>query len=521
MLASPNLKRNLAVLMFFLFAPGGLLSAHEQPTSTRETIRHYRVTHEWQILQEFAQFLSIPNQASDVPNIERNAEAIVRMLQSRNISTQLLRTTGAPPAVFGTLTSPGATHTVSFYAHYDGQPADPKQWTAPPFSPVLRTGELESGGQIVSWSSPPEHVEPEWRLYARSASDDKAPIIGFMTALDALNEAKISLSVNIKFLFEGEEEIGSPHLETILSKYADLLKTDVWILCDGPVHQSGLMQVFFGARGTTDLDITVYGPNRGLHSGHYGNWAPNPIVLLTHLLDSMRDANANILIPGFYDDVRPLTAQERSALAQLPEYDEELKKELGLAWTEGGGTPLAEQILKPALNVRGIEAGHINSQAANVISTEAHASIDFRLVPNQSPGRVRDQVESHIARQGFFIVQQDPDAVIRQAHPRIVKLSWALGYPAARTSMDLPVSRAVVSVIERLVGHPIIKMPSLGGSIPMYMFQGSASVPVIGVPIANYDNNQHSANENIRLQNLWDGIDLYAALFAELGKAID
>jgi acetylornithine deacetylase/succinyl-diaminopimelate desuccinylase-like protein len=521
MLASPNLKCSLAVLMFLLFAPGGVLSAHEQATSIRDTIRRHRVTHEWQILQEFAQFLSIPNQASDMPNIERNAEAIVQMLRSRNISTQLLRTNGAPPAVFGTLLSPGAKRTVAFYAHYDGQPTDPKQWTTPPFSPVMRTGDLESGGQIVSWSSPPERVEPEWRLYARSASDDKAPIIGFMTALDALNEAKIPLSVNIKFLFEGEEEIGSPHLETILSKYADLLKTDLWILCDGPVHHSRQMQVFFGARGTTDLDITVYGPNRGLHSGHYGNWAPNPIVLLTHLLDSMRDSNANILIPGFYDDVRPLTAHERSALAQLPEYDEGLKKELGLAWTEGGGTPLAEQILKPALNVRGIEAGHINSQAANVISTEAHASIDFRLVPNQTPEHVRELVETHVAKQGFFIVRNDPDAGTRQAHPRIVKLSWALGYPAARTSMDLPVSRALVTVIERIVGHPIIRMPSLGGSVPMYMFQGSDCVPVIGVPIANYDNNQHSANENIRLQNLWDGMEIYGALFAELGKAID
>lgn len=516
MFTYPNCQRLLAVLMSCLFAQVPLLAAQDPPTPLRETIRRYRTAHEWQILEEFAQLLSIPNHASDVPNIEKNAEAIVRILQSRNIPTQLLRTNGAPPAVFGTLKSPRAKRTITFYAHYDGQPADPKGWTTPPFSPVLRTGQVDSGGQTVSWSSAPERVEPEWRLYARSAGDDKAPIIGFMAALDALNEAKIPLSANIKFLFEGEEEIGSPHLEEILSKYADLLKADLWILCDGPVHQSGQMQVFFGARGTTDLDITVYGPNRGLHSGHYGNWAPNPIVLLTHLLDSMRDTNANILIPGFYDDVRPRTETERAALAQLPDYDEELKKELGLAWTEGSGTPLAEQILKPALNVRGIQSGHVNSQAANVISTEAYASIDFRLVPDQSPEQVRNRVERHIAKQGFFIVREDPDAVTRQAHPRIVKLSWALGYPAARTSMDLPISRAVVSVIEGIGGHPIIKMPSLGGSVPMYMFQGLDNVPVIGVPIANYDNNQHSANENIRLQNLWDGIEVYAALFAEL-----
>jgi len=280
------------------------------------------------------------------------------------------------------------------------------------------------------------------------------------------------------------------------------------------------MQVYFGARGTTDLEMTVYGPNRGLHSGHYGNWAPNPIVLLTHLLDSMRDADGRILISGFYDDVRPLSARERSALADVPNSDEDLKKELGLAWTEGGATPLAEEILKPALNVRGILGGHVGSQAANVISSQASASIDFRLVPDQSLERVRRLVESHIVSRGFFIVHEPPDTPTRLGHPRIIKLSWGSGYPAARTPIDLPASRAVVAVIERTMGSPIVKMPGLGGSIPMYLFEGKSHTPVIGVPIANYDNNQHSANENIRLQNLWDGIEIFAGLFAGLGSSL-
>jgi len=327
--------------------------------------------------------------------------------------------------------------------------------------------------------------------------------------------------VNLKFFFEGEEEAGSPHLQTILDKYSGLRRTDAWILCDGPVHQSHRMQVYFGARGTTDLELTAYGPNRGLHSGHYGNWAPNPIVLLTHLLDSMRDTDGRILIPGFYDGVRALSDKERRALAEVPNTDEALKRELGLAWTEGGATPLAEEILKPALNVRGILGGHVGRQAANVISSEASASIDFRLVPDQTLERVRRAVESHISKQGFFIVKDTPDAETRLSHPRLIRLSWGSGYPAARTPMDLPASRAVVEVIERTIGGPIVKMPGLGGSIPMYLFEGTSHTPVIGVPIANYDNNQHSANENIRLQNLWDGIEIFAGLFAGLGSSLE
>src|SRR5262249_12426779 len=364
----------------------------------RQQVRGYRTANEKQIIADFARLLSIPNLASDAPNIAKNAEAITQMLRSRQVETRLLEVQGAPTVVFGELNAPGAKSTITFYAHYDGQPVDRTQWQNDPWNPVLRPGTPGAAGAGMDPLSAPIPLDPESRIYARSASDDKAPIICFMVALDALRAAHIPLSVNLKFFFEGEEEAGSPHLQTILDKYSDLLRTDAWILCDGPVHQSHRMQVYFGARGTTGLELTVYGPNRGLHSGHYGNWAPNPIVLLTHLLDSMRDTDGRILISGFYDDVRPLSDKERRALAEVPNSDDALKKELGLGWTEGGATPLAEEILKPALNVRGILGGHVGRQAANVISSEASASIDFRLVPDQTLERLRSTVESHISK---------------------------------------------------------------------------------------------------------------------------
>lgn len=489
------------------------LAAQNSAAPFSQQLRAYRTAHEQQILEEFATLLSIPNHAGDRADIERNAQAVSAMLQARGVAVRLLRVPGAPPVVFGELRTSGAKRTIGIYAHYDGQPVDPAQWRHPPFSPVLR----DASGKMVDWRTQ-EHFGAEDRIYARSTSDDKAPIEASMAALDALRAGHVAPDVNLKFFFEGEEEAGSPHLAEIIAKYPETLAADAWLLCDGPVHQSGRMQVDYGARGDIDVELTVYGPAHPLHSGHYGNWAPNPIVLLTHLLDSMRDADADILIPGFYDDVRPLTASEKRMLAATPAADEQLKQELAIAQPEGDGAALAAQILKPAINVRGIQAGHVGEQAANVISTEARASLDIRLVPNQTPERVKQEIEQHIARQGFFIVHQAPDLATRRAHAKVIQLQWGPGYAAYRAPVDNPMAKAVVRTIEQATGGPIIQVVSLGGSVPMYLFEGKTHRPVIGVPIANADNNQHAANENLRLQNLWDGVEIFGTLFARLGS---
>ncbi|MBV9494801.1 MAG: M20/M25/M40 family metallo-hydrolase, partial [Acidobacteria bacterium] len=339
-----------ALLLLFAFP---LCAA---PADAARAARVYRTAHEQEILAELVELLKIPNVASDTANIGRNADAIVAMCVKRGIAARQLRIEGAPPLVVAEVKAPKAKQTIAFYAHYDGQPVDATQWTVTqPWQPLVKDG----------------------FVYARGASDDKAPILGFLVALDALRAAKIAPSVNLKFVFEGEA-------------------ADAWVLCDGPVHQSRRMQLFFGARGVTDAELTVYGPLRALHSGHYGNWAPNPIVTLTHLMDSMRDTDGRILIDGFYDDITPLTPAEREALAAIPDIDASLRRELALGRTEGSGKPLNEQILLPALNVRGIASGRVGEGASNTINTEARASIDFRLVPAQTPASVRAKVEAHL-----------------------------------------------------------------------------------------------------------------------------
>ena len=479
-------------------------------------MRSYREQHEPAIVREFAQLLAIPNHASDTANIRKNAEFIVQALRQRQVDARLLEFEGAPPAVFGKLDVPGATRTITLYAHYDGQPTKQSGWTVGAFEPTLRRPD----GSVVALDALPQRLDPESRLFARSASDDKAPVIAILAALDAMRAAGWQPSVNLRFFFEGEEEVGSPHLTALLEKYERELKTDLWMICDGPVYQDGKKLVFLGVRGTATVDITLYGPNRGLHSGHYGNWAPNPIMLLTHLLDSMRDTQARILIPGFYDDVRAPTAAELQAVSAMPNYDAQLKRELGIARTEGEPATLRTQLMLPALNVRGIAGGNVGDAAANVISAEATASIDLRLVPNQTPEGVRKRVEQHIERQGYFIVSDTPDAATRLAHPRIARLTWDTegSYPAFRTPPDDPMARQVASIVRQMAGAEVVVSPADGGSVPMYMFAGSGDTPVVGVPLANFDNNQHSANENLRLQNLWDAIEIFSGLFVLQGS---
>ena len=498
------------VLLSTLLAIAADLLATADPAAVAKDARSWRMQHEREIVSELAELAAIPNLASDLPNIERNAAAIRVLCEQRGLKVQLLRLEGVPPIVVADLRAPGAERTIAFYAHYDGQPVDPARWKSNPWKPVMR----DASGRDVEWQKA-KSLDPEWRLYARAVSDDKAPIIAMLAALDVLRAARITPAVNLRFVFEGEEEAGSPHLASYLKKYADVLRPDAWVFGDGPVHQSRRAALFFGARGTVDLELTTYGPIKGLHDGHYGNWVSNPIVSLAHLISSLRDEEGRISIDNFYKQVRPASEAERKALAEIPDVEGDLRAAFQIARTEGDGKPLNDLLMLPALNFRGLEAGHVGDKAANVIPTDARASIDFRLVPDQTPESIKPLVERHFEARGYKIVRETPDAEARRAHPKLLRVEWGSGYPPARTPLDLPLSVELATIMTA-AGHNPVRLPTIGGSIPMYLFQQPNGTPVIGLPIVNHDNNQHAADENLRLQNLWDGIEIYAALFAGL-----
>ena len=505
--------RSLLAAIFHLLTFSLLLSGQ---VGNGVYVREFRQANEHPLLNEYFKLLANPNVASDTINIRRNADFLVERMRKAGLNPRLLEAADrkVPPVVYGEWTTQGATKTVIFYAHYDGQPTDPADWTgSKPWEPVLRTASLEKGGKIIPFPKAGEKIDPEWRIYGRSSSDDKAGVFAILTAFDALKAKGIKPTVNIKFFFEGEEEAGSPNLREILTKHKELLKADAFIVCDGPVHQSGRKQVVFGVRGDVNVELTVYGAKRPLHSGHYGNWSPNPALLLAKLLASMKDDRGNITVNGWADDVEPLGSAELKAIADAPQYDEQLKRELGILYSEGGGKSLLERINQPSLNINGIKSGDVGEQARNVIPTTATTVLDLRLVKGNDHLRQVAKLRKHIESQGYYIVDRDPTDEERQKHPFIAKFMHVPGsYNAQRTRMDLPISLAVVDAVQSTISEPVIRMPSLGGSLPLSIISETLGMPTITVPIANHDNNQHAENENIRIQNLWDGIETFASL---------
>jgi len=490
------------------------------PAQVAQEVRDYRLDNEDRIIRELSEFLAIPNVATDTPNIQKNAAHLVEMLEARGIETHLLPVTGRGPVVFGKLITAEAKRTVIFYAHYDGQPVDAAAWTdGKPFEPVLRDRAIEAGGKRIPFpENSAQHravYDGNWRIYARSSSDDKSPIVALLAAIDALRAKEIPLAVNLKVIFEGEEEAGSTNLQRTLELHKNLLGADLLITADGPVHQSGRPLVFFGNRGDIGIDLTVYGAVRALHSGHYGNWAPNPAMELSRLLASMKSADGRVLIDGYYDDATPLTEVEKKALAEMPDNDADLERELGIAQPEGGGKKLVELLMQPSLNVRGLRSAYVGEQAQNVVPEKAEASLEARLVKGEDPKHKFDQIAAFIEKQGFYLIDHEPTIEERRAHAQIAKVVYEGGYRASRTPMDLPMSKAVVDVVRAAAGNDTVVMPSSGGSVPMYIFE-DLGLQWVGVPIVNYDNHQHSSDENLRLGHFWRGMEIYGAILADL-----
>lgn len=497
-----------------LVLASSLLMGLPPDTTLEARLGAWRGMHQDRILGELIDFLSVPNVASDHLGIRRNADMLESMLQRRGFAVERWTAVGASPILFGTLTVDTLLPTITFYAHYDGQPVSPEEWTSPPWVPILRDS---SGGTV---SRRVAARIPSTRIHARSASDDKAPIVALLTALDAVSALGERPTVNVRFFLEGEEEAGSPHLAELLAPHRERLASDVWVFLDGPMHQSGAPQVILGVRGFLSLRLTTYGPSRPLHSGHYGNWAANPTATLVSLLASMRDDDARILIDGFDSTWAEPTSADLAASRDLPRIDRRLREELALGRTEGSDAPLAVQVLAPAMNIVGFDGGPTDGGAANRIPASASAVVDFRLVSGQEPSELREHVEAHARARGFRIITGVPDSATRRNTLRLLRLEWGVGYPGARTPTDAPMVAALLGVLERGFGRRPLVVPTLGGSLPITMLVHAPDSPFLILPLVNSDNRQHAADENLRLGNLWAGIDMLGSLLVRAGPAM-
>jgi acetylornithine deacetylase/succinyl-diaminopimelate desuccinylase-like protein len=269
----------------------------------------------------------------------------------------------------------------------------------------------------------------------------------------------------------------------------------------------------FGVRGDVNVDLKVYGAKRPLHSGNYGNWAPNPAMRLAQLLASMKDEHGTVTIKGFYDDVIPLSASERKALDNIPDAEKTLKEDLLLSNPDGNGKNFKELITLPTLNINGFQSANVGSMASNIIPTDATAVLDLRMVAGNDVDRQITKLTDHIKSKGYHVIDHEPTDEDRKKHPLLAKVVKRKGgYNAQRTPMDLPLAQKAVTAVQSTVDYSVIQVPSLGGSLPLFLFEQYLQAKPITIPVVNYDNNQHAENENVILQYLWEGIETMAAL---------
>jgi acetylornithine deacetylase/succinyl-diaminopimelate desuccinylase-like protein len=320
--------------------------------------------------------------------------------------------------------------------------------------------------------------------------------------------------VNLKFFFEGEEEAGSPHLETLLREHAALLAADLWLFCDGPVHQSGRQQVVFGVRGVLGLEMTFFGPVRAVHSGHYGNWVPNPALRLAQILASMKDERGRVTIPGFYDGVS-LDSAALAELTAVPDDEAALMAQLGIAETDTVAGALQKALQYPSLNIRGLSSAWVGAQARTIIPATATAEVDVRLVVESDAERLLRLIRQHIEGLGYLVIDRVPTDEERRRHPRIVTFTSEVSYGAYRTAFDSEPGRWLSAAVEHLYGEEPIKIRTSGGSVPISPFVTTLGVPAVAVATVNPDNNQHSPNENIRVGSFLEGIAIVLAILTQ------
>ena len=463
----------------------------------------------------YREFLAQPNDALNPDDIDALVTWMESAFGERGFRTQRLPTNGNP-ALFAERRQDAASPTVLVYLQADGQPVDPSAWAqADPFVPVLKARNERGDWQEIPWDTLEEGFDPEWRVFARSASDSKGPMTQFMMAVQLLDELGAAPPYNLKVIIDTEEELGSPNLAAAIRAHRELLAADLLLIFDGPPHASNRPTVTFGARGIMTATLVAYGPHVAQHSGHYGNFVPSPAFDLARILASLKSPAGIVTIPGFYDGVT-LSEEDRAILSRVPDDEERILADMGLARGESVAPTLQEAIQYPSLNVRGMSAGWVGEQARTIIPPTATAEIDIRLVTESDPERLMDLLRAHIESLGYTVLDHVPSGEERRRFDRIVSLDHDVSYGAFRSDMDSAAGMMARKGLTAMYGEEPILIRTMGGSIPIAPIIDALGVPAAIVPTVNIDNNQHSPNENLRLGNFVEGIVILMAVLGQM-----
>ena len=509
-------------LLYFLFPvftllPGALLKAQETVNTLQEappTKAIDAATLKAQVrhtIDELVNFIAIPNDALKHADINRNLTWLQDKFVARGFNTAILPTE-EESLFFATLPNEENKPTLLLYMHFDGQSVDPSQWDQPdPYRVVLKSQGEDGNYQLRDMSELNDDIPYDWRLFGRSLSDDKGPIVMLLNTMDLIAKQQASLPFNIKVILDGQEEKGSKPLPAAVENYKELLEADYLLIADGPVHYSGKPTIVYGCRGITTISLTTFGPVRPQHSGHYGNYAPNPGFRLAQLLSGMKDEQGRVLIPGYYDGIT-LDEATREILQSVPDETSRINGDLQIKEAEAVGGYYQEALQYPSLNLRGISSGWTGPEARTIVPATATAEIDIRLVPESDGDRLKALVRQYTEGKGYKLTPEPPTEAMRAEHDRWLLWEERGVTNAFRTPLDDPFGEHLVGVLKNTFGEDPVQIRIAGGTVPIAPFVNALGIPAFLIPMVNPDNNQHSPNENLKIGQIAYGLQAFYAM---------
>ncbi len=502
--------KNHLILLLLLFPCFPLFSQGPKNEELDELSFKYAMSS----FDELYEFFSLPNDANYPEQIEPNVKWCENAFAKRGFKTERLETKTVP-LLLASRNYPDAKRTVLVYLQVDGQPVDTTKWfQADPYIPALKEKKLNGNWEQIDWNNLKGDIDRDWRIFSRSASDARGPDMMFLKAMDIINDRNYEPNFNIKVIMDFEEELGSPRLPDAVLEYKKQLDADMLVIFDGPRHLSNEPTLSYGARGIATISLEVFGPRTPLHSGNYGNYAPNPAVKLSQLLATMWQDDGRVAIPGWYDGII-ISDDVKTILEQVPDDEAQIQKDFGIATTDNIGNNFQEAIQYPALGILGLEAAWVGKETRTIIPASAIAELNIRLVKETKGDRMVKLLKDHIINQGYYLVDEAPTEEERMTHPKIARFNAEVSYGAFRTDFDTELGAWLRRGMQNAFGKDPIQIRTMGGSIPISPFVITLDVPAVGVPTVNPDNNQHSPNENIRLGNYIDGIKTITAILTQ------